>query len=65
MKTSRRAVGLRTRASMQKDALRHTRLTLLGAAHTAHTAADPITRADARTSMADCHAALADMRGTP
>lgn len=65
MKISRRAAGLRTRASMEKEAMRHTRLTLLDAAHTAQTSTDPIARADARTSMADCHAALVDMRGTP
>lgn len=62
MKISRRAAGLRTRAAMEKDAIRHTRLTLLDAAHHAHVDADPIARADARTTMADCHAALADMR---
>lgn len=61
---SRRAAGVRTRAAMEKSALRHARLTLLAAARAATDTRDPIIRADARTTIADCHAALDDLRGT-
>ena len=61
---SRRAYGITvTRAAMQKAAIRHARLTLLAAAHAALNARDDTARADARTAMADCHAALDDLRG--
>ena len=61
--TTRRAAGATTRIAMEKGALRHARLTLLAAAHAALNERDLVTRADARTAMADCHAALDDLRG--
>jgi hypothetical protein len=62
-KTTRREAGLRTRMAMEKSAMRHARLTLLAAARAATDSPDPIAAADARTTIADCHAALDDLRG--